>query len=128
LKFRIGFVRDKYFLTFHSNGCSRNIDARFGCVAGLHELRGLAEQERLASEVYVLIPHSGEWIKGMKFVLAEMGLKKFSGSIVRDGNPFLGLGDRRYRRSFYSLVDADQKKPLLSTKATSGAEKPFPYH
>lgn len=63
-------------------------------------LRGLAEQERLTSEIYVLNPHSGEWIKGMKIVLAEMGLKKFSGSIVRDRNLFLGVGDKRHRRAY----------------------------
>jgi len=63
-------------------------------------MQGLSELERLTTQTYVLNPFSGEWIKGMEIVLAEMGFKDFVGTVVRDKGLFEGLGDKRLRRQY----------------------------
>jgi hypothetical protein len=66
------------------------------------DMKGVAEQERLTAETYVLNPSSGEWIKGMQIVLAEMGLKNFSGKAIRTESLFEGLGRKDLRRLYLS--------------------------
>jgi hypothetical protein len=60
----------------------------------------LSEQERLTSETYVINPYSGEWIKGIQIVLAEMGVKSFSGTIPRTKDIFTGSGATSERRRY----------------------------
>jgi hypothetical protein len=48
----------------------------------------------------VLNPRSGEWMKGMEIVLAEMGLVRFDGTVTRTGDVFQGRGDRHTRREY----------------------------
>jgi hypothetical protein len=66
------------------------------------DMQGVAEQERLTAETYVLNPSSGEWLKGMQIVLAEMGLKNFTGKVVRTESLFEGLGKKELRRRYLS--------------------------
>lgn len=49
---------------------------------------------------YVLNPWSGEWLKGMKIVLAELGLIGYQGTIPRKPDVFSGLGDKELRRQY----------------------------
>ena len=64
--------------------------------------QGVADQERLTAEIYVLNPRSGEWIKGMEIVLAEMGMKDYRGTAVRSKTLFEGKGERELRRRYLS--------------------------
>lgn len=61
---------------------------------------GLLEQEVRTSKNMVLNPNSGEWIKGMEIVLAEMGLISYTGKIPRTEDIFKGPGARQIRRSY----------------------------
>jgi len=61
---------------------------------------GLAEQERTTSQTYVSNPSSGEWIKGMEIVLAEMGVKDFVGRAIRTEGLFDGAGEKALRRRY----------------------------
>lgn len=63
-------------------------------------IREVAEHERLTSETYVLNPFSGEWIKGMEIVLAEMGIKDFKGKTIRCSNLFEAAGDKDLRSRY----------------------------
>lgn len=60
----------------------------------------LLEIEQKTAEAMVLNPNSGEWIKGMKIVLAEMGLAMFEGTITRTNSVFDGLGEKENRRRY----------------------------
>lgn len=62
--------------------------------AGLHEL------ERLTAEQYLLNPYSGEWIKGMKIVMAEMGLIAYHGTVPRKNDTFSGIGAKENRVNY----------------------------
>ena len=67
--------------------------------------RYLSQQELLALEErtardYVLNPWSGEWIKGMKIVMAELGLIGYQGTIPRKPDVFSGLGAKELRRDY----------------------------
>lgn len=44
---------------------------------------GLYELEKETAEQYLLNPYSGEWIKGLKITMAEMGLISYSGTYPR---------------------------------------------
>lgn len=61
---------------------------------------GLLEIERQTAELMVLNPSSGEWIKGMLIVLAEMGLVTYVGTGPRTDNIFVGDGARSVRRRY----------------------------
>jgi len=62
--------------------------------------QGLLECEKRTSEIYVLNPFSGEWIKGLQIVLAEMGIKDFCGTVPRTADIFSGLGAKSERRKY----------------------------
>lgn len=61
---------------------------------------GLWETEQKTSEIQVMNPHSGDWIRGMQIVMAEMGLKDYRGSIQRSSNTFLEFGNKDNRRKY----------------------------
>ena len=71
---------------------------------------GLLELEQRTAGDYVLNPWSGEWLKGMKIVLAELGLIGYQGTIPRKPDMFSGLGDKERRRQYllarYGFVQA----------------------
>jgi hypothetical protein len=60
----------------------------------------LREVETRTAENIVLNPRSGEWVKGMEIVLAEMGLARFDGTVTRTHDVFQGRGDRETRRAY----------------------------
>lgn len=58
------------------------------------------EQEKKTADQYLLNPYSGEWIKGMKITMAEMGMIDYSGTITRTKDVFLGIGEKRERKRY----------------------------
>lgn len=62
--------------------------------------KSLWELEAKTAEAMVLNPDSGEWIKGMLIVLAEMGLVSYAGKIVRTPDLFDGIGATELRRRY----------------------------
>lgn len=62
--------------------------------------KGLLELEQRTAGDYVLNPWSGEWLKGMKIVMAELGLIGYQGTIPRKADLFSGLGDKGLRRQY----------------------------
>ena len=58
------------------------------------------ELEHKTAEQYVLNPYSGEWLKGMRMVMAEMGLIDFEESIPRTANIFEGIGSKDNRKKY----------------------------
>ncbi|MBN1859667.1 hypothetical protein JW848_10775 [Candidatus Bipolaricaulota bacterium] len=64
--------------------------------------KGFLYLEEVTTETLVTNPNSGEWIKGMLIVLAEMGIVGYSGKIVRTPDLFEGIGAKS-RRSEYLL-------------------------
>lgn len=62
--------------------------------------KGLLELEQRTAGDYVLNPWSGEWLKGMKIVMAELGLIGYQGTIPRKPDVFSGLGDKELRKQY----------------------------
>ena len=62
--------------------------------------KGLLELEKLTAEQYLLNPYSGEWIKGMKIVMAELGLINYNGTIPRSSSIFTGSGSKALRKQY----------------------------
>lgn len=60
----------------------------------------LAELETKTAQQLVLNPNSGEWIKGLRIVMAEMGLIDFDEKIPRTKDIFKGIGTKEYRRKY----------------------------
>ena len=61
---------------------------------------GLLELEQKTAEQYLLNPYSGEWIKGMKIVMAEAGMIAYDGSIPRTKDIFSGIGVKELRKKY----------------------------
>lgn len=61
---------------------------------------GLEEEENKTTETIVLNPNSGEWIKGMSIVLADMGIVPFIGKTPRTNDVFKGIGSKENRRKY----------------------------
>ncbi len=61
---------------------------------------GLGDLERRTAELTVLNRRSGEWMKGMEILLAEMGLLRFRDRIPRTPDIFEGEGTRELRRRY----------------------------
>lgn len=61
---------------------------------------GLLELERRTAEQYLLNPYSGEWMKGMRIVLAQMGLVEYHGPGTRKADSFSGIGTTELRRKY----------------------------
>ena len=61
---------------------------------------GMEEIERRTADSMVLNPNSGEWIKGMAIVLAEMSLIPYRDNIPRTRDIFEGLGRKENRRNY----------------------------
>lgn len=60
----------------------------------------LAEEETITTDTLVLNPNSGEWIKGMSIVLAEMGLASYNSRIPRTKDIFQGIGSKENRMKY----------------------------
>ena len=61
---------------------------------------GMDKIEQKTADIIVLNPNSGEWIKGMAIVLAEMGLVPYRDKIPRTRDIFEGLGGKENRRNY----------------------------
>jgi hypothetical protein len=61
---------------------------------------GMEDIEGRTANSMVLNPNSGEWIKGMAIVLAEMGLVPYRDKIPRTQDIFEGLGRKENRRRY----------------------------
>jgi len=62
--------------------------------------QGLDQLELKTADTIVLNPNSGEWIKGMSIVLAELGLVSYHGKIQRTKDIFSGIGSKDLRESY----------------------------
>lgn len=91
---------------FLQNGRHLDLSAEAGStdlyddLAGYLRLKGLLELEIQTAEQYVLNPYSGEWIKGMRIVMAEMGLITYNGTVPRSNTLFEGRGSRELRKQY----------------------------
>ncbi len=92
--------------------------------------KGLEGLEEKTADIMVLNPSSGEWIKGMAIVAAEMGLTRFRGQVPRLPDIFSGEGCREIRaeylrdrtgfiQAFFQLQDR-QEVALYRGMATEG--------
>ncbi len=63
-------------------------------------INNLYELEKKTAEQYSLNPYSGEWIKGLKIVLAEMGLLDFNDKMPRTADIFSGIGKKNKRKNY----------------------------
>ena len=61
---------------------------------------GLRDIEETTAEWQVINPYSGEWIKGMKIMLAEMGLIQYVGTVTRTTDIWQGRGEKATRRNY----------------------------
>lgn len=62
--------------------------------------KGLYGLEEKTAEQYVLNPYSGQWLKGLKIVMAQLGLIDYHGTIPRTENIFKGLGTEKLREDY----------------------------
>ncbi len=69
----------------------------FGLVGEILGERGLAALERDLLDPLISNPRSGEMVKGHAIVLAELGLCRFDGQVVRDPHLFDGRGSKEAR-------------------------------
>lgn len=60
----------------------------------------LYELEVKTANQYLLNPYSGEWLKGLKIVMAEMGLIDFEDTIPRTSGIFEGIGHKDLRKQY----------------------------
>jgi len=56
--------------------------------------------EKKTSELMVLNPNSGEWVKGLMIVMAELGLASYDGNMIRSEHIFTGMGDKATREKY----------------------------
>lgn len=64
------------------------------------QLNSLYELEKETAEQYLLNPYSGEWIKGMRIVMAEMGLIAYNSAYPRKKETFMGIGSKEKRIAY----------------------------
>lgn len=91
---------------FVEQGAKLDFGARTGppslatdCANYLKSL-GMGDVERRTAENVVLNPNSGEWVKGMEIVLAEMGLAGYKGKVPRTSDIFEGAGSKAKRAAY----------------------------
>lgn len=61
---------------------------------------GVLDLEKMTVEQYLTNPYAGEWIKGMKIVMAEMGLIDYAGAGMRKPDAFLERGAKSIRAEY----------------------------
>lgn len=64
------------------------------------DICGVLDLERKTANQYLLNPYSGEWIKGLRIVMAEMGLIDFNEKIPRTKDVFEGIESKEKRRQY----------------------------
>ena len=91
---------------FYHSGITLDFSASSGSELLFQDIKnylseaGLYELEKMTAEQYLLNPYSGEWIKGMKIVMAEMGLIAYAGTNIRRQESFSGIGDKQLRSKY----------------------------
>lgn len=96
----------KRYSSFYHSGSQFDFHTRVGIQSLYNDLEqylreaGLYELEIRTAEDYLLNPYSGEWIKGMQIVMAEMGLISYNGTCARKPDTFSGIGTRAYRSKY----------------------------
>jgi hypothetical protein len=61
---------------------------------------GLSEIDKKTTEVQVLNPYSGEWIKALQITMAEMGLKSYDGKSIRSEKVYEGIGSKENLKKY----------------------------
>jgi len=125
---------------FIAGGEGLNLDSRMGpqSLAGdlvrYMTLVGMEEIERRTAENIVLNPNSGEWVKGMEIVLAEMGFVEYRSKVTRTRGVFEGPGARENRRRYlihrlaflralFGLLETDEITLYRAGKIEAGRTK-----
>ena len=91
---------------FLASGVEVDFDARVGPQPLWEDLEryfttvDLADCEEKTAESLVLNPESGEWVRGLRIVLAEMGLRPYEGTIPRRRSIFEGRDARDIRKRY----------------------------
>jgi len=98
------------WLKNHSLFFKRNLDLNFNSDTGskyltsdlIHymETQHLEHLEQQTADTIVMNPFSGEWIKGMSVVFAEMGLVDYHDKIPRTQDIFVGEGSKDLRQKY----------------------------
>ncbi len=103
-KLEAWFLKESQFV---NNGHAKlDFKAQVGCEYLFNDLTmymkrcGLCELEEKTANQYILNPHSGEWIKGLKIVMAELGLIDFDEKRPRTKDIFMGIGSRALRKQY----------------------------
>lgn len=81
-------------------GAKEGIELLYGDLENYLRENGLYEAEKETAEQYLLNPYSGEWIKGMKIVMAELGLIAYNGTYPRKKETFQGYGSKEKRIAY----------------------------
>ncbi|NMA84634.1 MAG: hypothetical protein GX962_12340 [Epulopiscium sp.] len=97
--------------TFVKEGGSKlDLRAKEGCQYLFQDLHSvmkrynLLELEIMTTKQYILEPYSERWIKGMRIVMAEMGLIDFNEKIPRIKEIFEGIGTKENRRKYIKEI------------------------
>src|SRR5699024_10123060 len=72
----------------------------FNDLVSYMEVREVLDLERKTAEQYLVNSYSGEWIKGLKFIMAEMGLIDFNEKRPRTNDIFKGIGNKENRKRY----------------------------
>jgi len=62
--------------------------------------KSLLHLEEKTSKIQVMNPYSGDWVRGLQIVMAEIGIKDYSGPAPRSKNTFVGVGEKRRRQQY----------------------------
>ena len=81
-------------------GAKEGIELLYGDLENYLRENGLYEAEKETAEQYLLNPYSGEWIKGMKIVMAELGLIAYNGTYPQKKETFQGYGSKEKRIAY----------------------------
>ncbi len=92
-----GFFKKKKRLDIHSKEGDQDL---FDDIAQYLKQLGVFELEIKTAEQYLLNPYSGEWMKGMKIAMAEMGLIDYFGGVPRTKDIFADIGDKVLRKKY----------------------------
>ncbi|MBI9014767.1 MAG: hypothetical protein JEZ08_21230 [Clostridiales bacterium] len=91
------FLASEEILDFSSNIGSERLANDLIQYMRQHKLE---ELESKTADYIVLNPNSGEWIKGMSIMLAEMGIVSFVGKGIRTKDIFTGIGTKSLRKAY----------------------------
>jgi len=97
LKENSSFLKSDSKIDFQSNTGTKLLRDDFNCYMVSNEL---FETEKRTAETQVLNPQSGDWVRGIQIVLAEMGLRQYIGPSTRSSKAFDGIGSKENRVTY----------------------------